>query len=121
MKKTTFIIIVILSLITLYSCTTDSLQTELHGKWKSVNDESEVFVSEEMVLFYTGNDHKRTKIGKATVSFGEIKLEDIEQFCGDRSSSYFYEVFNDTLQFRVKNDNCNIRRNMLDNSKFIRD
>lgn len=114
-------IIILISFFTfLISCSDEMLKRDFHGKWNSVSDESELFVSDEMIVSFTDTDEKRIILGKSNIEFGEISIKNEDEYCHQIPGVYFYEIYKDTLQFRVKEDMCNLRKEILDRKKFIK-
>jgi hypothetical protein len=113
-------VILLLSVMFFFSCSDEVLKKNFHGKWKSVSDESELFVSDQMILSHTNEAGKRTMLGKSNISSGEVTIMNEDDFCSGVSGIYFYEIYKDTLQFRIKSDMCNVRKEILDRKKFLK-
>lgn len=115
------IIAIILLFILFISCSDEHLKKQFHGKWQSISGNSELFVDDELKISHTDSDGKREILGIAEIKAGEISLRNEKKMCPGIKGHYFYEIYRDTLQFRVKDDRCNLRVEMIDKKKFLKE
>lgn len=115
-----YLILLVYSFI-LFSCTDEHIRKQFHGKWISVSDSSELFLDDELKISHTDSDGKRIILGISEISLGQISIKNEKELCPGTKGHYYYEIYRDTLQFRLKEDRCNIRIDLLDKKKFLKE